>query len=102
MTIYNKLVRDKIPNIIEQAGKQCRTRTLSSEEYEQSLRKKLTEEVEEYLTSNEIEELVDILEVVYALAILKGVSPETLEQDRLKKTVERGGFEQRIFLISVE
>ena len=102
MTIYNKLVRDRIPEIIEQSGKHCKTRVLSFEEYELSLRKKLAEEVEEYLTSNDSNELADIIEVVYALAELHKINPEELEYIRLEKAKIRGGFEQRIFLESVE
>jgi predicted house-cleaning noncanonical NTP pyrophosphatase (MazG superfamily) len=102
MLVYNKLVRDKIPEIIAQSGKTCKTRSLSPDEYQQRLGEKLEEEVAEYLTSQNLEELADILEVVYALAALAGVSREKLEQVRNQKAKERGGFRQWIFLESVE
>jgi predicted house-cleaning noncanonical NTP pyrophosphatase (MazG superfamily) len=102
MTIYNKLVRDRIPEIIEQAGKRCKIRSLSSEEYKQCLRAKLTEEVEEFLNSGELNELADILEVIYALAEASGLSWDELEQIRQMKAEERGRFHQQFFLESVD
>jgi predicted house-cleaning noncanonical NTP pyrophosphatase (MazG superfamily) len=102
MTIYKKLVRDRIPQMIKQAGKSSQTRVLSVEEYQQCLRAKLQEEVEEYLSSHQPEELADILEVIYAIAHLHGLPPAQLELLRLDKAKERGAFDQRIFLESVE
>lgn len=102
MKTYNKLVRDKIPAIIEQAGKAYKSRVLSTEEYEESLRQKLQEEVSEYLESKEPQELADILEVIYALAKISGMSRDDLEKVRQQKTEERGCFEERIFLETVD
>lgn len=95
---HNKLVRDKIPEIIKSKGVVPKVHTASEEEYREKLREKLLEEVQEYLEEPSTEELGDILEVVYALSLLDGVSREELEKVREKKALERGGFEQKIIL----
>ena len=100
--IYNKLVRDKIPEIIEASGKTCETGILSDEEYLQMLDKKLDEELAEYHQEQNIEELADLLEVLYATAKARGYSIEELEQLRVKKQKRRGGFDKKILFKSVE
>ena len=99
--IPNKLVRDRIPEIISAAGKAFSTGILSEDDYLEMLNAKLNEEVAEYQASFEIEELADILEVVYAIAQAKGVSREDLEAVRLAKAEKRGAFEKRILLVDV-
>ena len=98
MKIYNKLVRDNIPQIIEQSGKTCKTRIMNDSEYLEKLNVKLQEEVAEYLQSGEFEELADILEVIYALARAKGQNVEQLETIRTEKALKNGAFEQKILL----
>ena len=98
---YNKLVRDKIPEIIKASGKTCETGVLSDEEYLQMLDKKLEEELAEYHQEQNIEELADLLEVLYATAKARGYSIEELEQVRVDKQKARGGFAMKIFLKSV-
>ena len=100
-TIYNKLVRDKIPEIIESSGKTCTTEVLDDEEYIRFLDAKLDEELTEYHKDQNIEELADLLEVIRAAAIARGYSPEELERVRAEKAAERGGFEKRILLKEV-
>ena len=100
--VYNKLVRDKIPEIIRAAGEESKTRILDDDKYEMALVNKLDEEVTEFKESGSAEELVDILEVVLALGALRGYSAEQLDQLRLAKAADRGAFEQRIFLVSTE
>ena len=88
--IYNKLVRDKIPGIIEKSGKTCEIEILSSEKYLQMLDKKLDEELAEYHKEQNIEELADLLEVLYATAKARGYSIKRLDQVRVeKKNVEK-------------
>lgn len=99
--VYNKLVRDKIPEIIEASGKTCQTEILSDEEYLQMLDKKLDEELAEYHQGQNIEELADLLEVLYATAKVRGYSIEELEQVRIKKQKARGGFDKKILLKTV-
>ena len=99
---YNKLVRDKIPAIIEALGKIARTCILSKEAYTCALEAKLDEEVTEFHKDKNLEELADILEVVYALAENLGHSKAELLEVYEKKHQERGGFRDRIFLISNE
>jgi predicted house-cleaning noncanonical NTP pyrophosphatase (MazG superfamily) len=96
---HEKLVRDNIPAIIAQHGEQPVTRILEIDEYKHELRRKLHEEVVEFCATGHVEELADVLEVVYALASLEGVSSSRLEEIRQRKQTERGGFSQRIFLI---
>ena len=99
--IYNKLVRDKIPEIIEVSGKTCETEILSDEDYLQMLDKKLDEELAEYHQEQNLEELADLLEVLYATAKARGYSIEELEQVRNEKKKARGGFDEKILLKSV-
>ena len=100
--VYNKLVRDKIPSIIESNGQNPNTRILAEEEYTVALEQKLDEEVSEYHRDRNLEELADILEVVYALSENLGHSKEELLKTYEKKHAERGGFRDRVFLTSNE
>ena len=98
---YNKLVRDRIPEIIEKSGNKCTTKTLSDEEYIEMLDKKLNEELTEYHKDKNIEELADLLEVIYAATEARGYTINQLEEIRLKKQVERGSFKEKILLKEV-
>ena len=95
---YNKLVRDRIPEIIEKSGNRCVTKILSDEEYIEMLDKKLDEELAEYHKDKNIEELADVLEVIYACAQARGYSLEELETIRADKAEKRGAFKDKIFL----
>ena len=99
MTTFNKVIRDKIPEIIQKDGYTCNIQTLSDEKFLLEIEKKLSEEVTEYQNDKNPEELADILEVIYAIAQLKGISKEELEKIRIKKLQDRGGFEKNLFLI---
>ncbi len=100
-----KLVRDKIPEIIEADGKEAVTRILDDDIYEMELYIKLQEEMQEFLDAYFIEdiaeELADMLEVIYALAKVKGIGKDVLEEVRKKKADERGSFDKKIFLREV-
>lgn len=100
-SLFNKLVRDKIPSIIESDGKTCLSEILSDANYIRLLDEKLNEECAEYQESKSPEELADILEVVYAIAATQGLSIDELEQLRKDKADKRGGFEQKILLKEV-
>lgn len=100
--VYNKLVRDKIPQLIEQQGEKPVTRILDDAEYQACLECKLDEEVREYYADKNLEELADILEVVYALAENAGYTREALMDAYRSKHDTRGGFAKQIFLISKE
>lgn len=106
MPTYNKLVRDKIPEVIQSTGKSFRTRILSPEEYLHELNTKLQEECEEYHQAKDdqsaLEELADMLEVIRALADARGASWQELEATRIQKEEARGGFSDRVFLIDVD
>lgn len=99
--IYNKLVRDRIPEIIESDGRKCSTEVLSDDRWLQMLDAKLDEELAEYQESKSLEELADLLEVMRAVVKARGWSWEQLEQVRQEKAVRRGGFEKKILLKEV-
>ena len=93
-----KLVRDRIPELIRASGEEPVTRVLDEREYVEQLEKKLDEEGAEYHADKNLEELADILEVVYALAQAQGHTKEELLSVYQQKHDARGGFEKRIFL----
>lgn len=95
---YNKLVRDKIPDIIGARGERCVTHIASKTDYEKKLFEKLQEEVAELINDKNVNEIADVLEVIDAIAVLKGFSREEIEETKQKKFAERGGFEKRIIL----
>ncbi|MDL2219618.1 nucleoside triphosphate pyrophosphohydrolase [Ruminococcaceae bacterium OttesenSCG-928-O06] len=102
-TVYNKLVRDKIPAIIQAQGGTAVVRTVESrEEYARLLREKLREETEEFIAAGTLDELVDVGEVMHALLSEMGVSVEAFQKARTEKLAEKGGFEKRLFLQRVE
>ena len=106
MPIYNKLVRDRIPEVITRNGKKCSTRILDYGEYIDELKKKSFEELEEYVkaqTDEEaIEELADVLEILHALAKVHGSTMRDVDKIRKSKAEKRGGFRDKVFLIEVE
>ena len=99
---YMKLIRDRIPEIIEANGQTAHIRVLSEEECVAALEKKLIEEVGEYLEGKELSELADILEVVQALAENVGVSFDELLAMKAEKQRTNGAFHKRLFLECVE
>ena len=99
---YNKLVRDRIPEIIEASGKSCVTEILPDEEYLKMIDAKLDEELAEYHKDQNIEELADLIEVIYAAAKARGCTLEELERVRAEKAAKRGGFEKKILLKEVK
>lgn len=96
-----KLVRDNIDQIIKKAGKTPVIRILDDAEYLEELRKKLQEEVTEFLADNSIEELADILEVVYALSFAIGSDIDRLQATRSAKGLINGKFEDKKYLVEV-
>ena len=98
----SKLVRDKIPSIIKNAGDPPTTHIAGDQEFVDALKAKLLEEVNEYIESKDPEELADILEVVHTLAKDHHLDPDQLEQLRQKKLGQKGGFDKRIILDQVK
>ena len=101
MIHYDKLVRDKIPAIIEASGRTPVTDTIPPENMQEALDRKLREEVQEYLESHSVEEMADILEVLRGIAFHAGIDWNRVEAEKLSKKEERGGFEEGIRLIEV-
>ena len=102
MKVMNKLVRDKIPEICLSNNQKPKIKILNKSEYYEKLKEKLLEETKEFLESEDIEELADLEQVLRALLDLKDTSYDKLEEIRLEKLKKRGGFKNRIFLLSVE
>lgn len=100
-TVYNKLVRDRIPELIESDGNICVTEELPDVRYLEMLDIKLSEELEEYQESKSLDELADLLEVIRAVVKARGWTWEQLEQVRVNKAAQRGGFENKILLHEV-
>ena len=101
-TVYNKLVRDKIPEIIESEGKIATVRKAEDKEYKLILQEKLVEEVNEFLENGNYKELADVIEVIIALCDINGISFDELLSVVEGKSKARGGFRDRIILISVD
>ena len=102
MQVYNKLVRDKIPELMEVNGDKPTYETLKDDRYLSELNKKLIEEANEFIEANDPEELADLMEVVYAIATLKNIDLKQVEEIRKQKALKRGAFNKKIFLKSVE
>lgn len=98
LKIYNKLVRDKIPQIIEKDNCNCKIHIANDLEYTKELEKKLMEETQEYITDKNLEELADIMEVICALAENLGFTEKDLFNKRNEKNSLHGGFKDRIIL----
>jgi predicted house-cleaning noncanonical NTP pyrophosphatase (MazG superfamily) len=101
MPTYNKLVRDKIPQIIEKTGKEFSTEILNDEDYIKYLKEKSYEELDEYCAAETdgeaVEELADLLEIIHALSKHHGSSVDEVEAVRKHKADKRGGFEEKNF-----
>lgn len=101
MKNYNKLVRDLIPDIIKEDGKQCELEIANQQSIRMLLEEKMLEEFNEFLEDKNLEELADMLEVIFGLAHNLGYSEEELIAKRISKLEERGGFKQGIILKKV-
>lgn len=95
---YHKLVRDAIPAIIRKNGETPVTHIASDVEYYEALKNKLLEEGREFAEADSLEELADILEVLYAILAVKNISREELEEARRLKAEKRGAFTEKIIL----
>ena len=106
MPTYNKLVRDKIPQIIEAKRKKYTSKKLNDTDYIKYLKQKSYEELDEYCAAQSkeeaVEELADLLEIIHALVNYHGFTMEEVENVRIEKAEKRGGFQEKIFLIEVE
>ena len=99
---YNKAVRDKIPEIIKESGKNCNVKKLKDSEFLAQLEKKLVEELSEYQKSKNVEELADILEVIYRISELKGITSNELDSIKNEKAKKRGKFDDNLFLVDAD
>lgn len=102
---YHKLVRDKIPEIIQQSGLKCETLTFSELEYRQALRQKVVEEAQEVAVADEqnlITELADIYEVMDTIIETYRINRELIIAEQMRRRKERGGFQKRVKLLWTE
>lgn len=106
MPTYNKLVRDNIPAIITQSGKTPVVRTLSESEYKDELKKKLLEEVQEFINAESeadmVEEFADIQTVLNYIEKAFGINAIDVEDAYFRKVSDKGGFNDRVFLVEVK
>ena len=101
--VYNKLVRDKIPEAIEKTeGRTANYKILNDKEYLQELDRKLFEEAHEFVEEHSVEELADLMEVISAIMNARGLSLEEVEVARKAKSNKKGKFDDKIYLIDVE
>lgn len=101
--IYNKLVRDKIPeNIDKMEGRKSNYKILEDKEYIEELDKKLFEEAHEFIEAHSVEELADLMEVIYTIMKINNISINDVENARKIKKDKKGGFNDKIYLIDVE
>lgn len=99
---HQKLVRDKIPPIIKAAGRTCEVRVMEKGDFAKALKEKLIEEGKELQAVKEkdlVEEMADVLEVLYSLAKLYKIDFKLVEAKRAQKQKKRGGFKKRLFLV---
>jgi predicted house-cleaning noncanonical NTP pyrophosphatase (MazG superfamily) len=93
-----KLIRDKIPELVEERGEDISVHLADEEEFVQALREKLVEEVGEFLQNPSPEEMADILEVMDAMCVLYDIDPVEVQDVKDYKFIERGGFEKKLIL----
>lgn len=98
---YNKIIRDKIPDIIEKSGKKAIVEKVRGNQLLKLLNKKLYEELDEYNESGEIEELADLVEVVQAILEHKEITMDEFNEIKEKKNMEKGGFKEGLLLLKV-
>lgn len=99
---YNKLIRDKNVEIMENLGHKVEYEILDDERYNVELDKKLKEEVNEYLADYSVEEMADVMEVIYAMLDYRGITMEEVEKARIEKRNRKGAFKNKVFLKTVE
>ena len=100
---YNKLVRDKIPEEINNVeGRKANYKILDDKEYIQELDRKLFEEAHEFIEEHSVEELADLMEVIYAIMKKENIAIEDVENARRTKIGKKGGFKDKVYLINVE
>ncbi|MBN1431826.1 MAG: nucleoside triphosphate pyrophosphohydrolase [Methanomicrobiaceae archaeon] len=102
MKIYNKAVRDRIPEIICSKGEMCNYEGLNDEEFLPFLQLKLIEESNEYIESGDEEELADLLEVIFRIAEIRGIDPARLDEIRKEKSKIAGSFKKNVVLVAFE
>ncbi|NLI59995.1 MAG: nucleoside triphosphate pyrophosphohydrolase [Clostridiales bacterium] len=101
MVKYNKLVRDRIPEIIRASGKQALVDKVHDERLLSFLNNKLQEELAEYDKSGDIEELADLVKVIYTILDYKGISLDRFNRIREEKNRKRGAFKGGLVLKKV-
>ena len=99
---YNKLVRDNMPRLIKESGRECSYRIMNDREYFEALLDKVVEEIEEYRTSGNEEEIADVYEVMDCLVQFKEYEPMHIDYLRLIRKEARGSYKDRVLLLDVE
>jgi predicted house-cleaning noncanonical NTP pyrophosphatase (MazG superfamily) len=106
MQVYNKLVRDNIPAIIKESGKECDVRVLGDREFKRALVTKVVEEGQELMQASNrhelVDELGDLYEVIEKIMMVYKIDKREIDDHRIKKNISKGGFDERIFLEKVK
>jgi predicted house-cleaning noncanonical NTP pyrophosphatase (MazG superfamily) len=102
MKKYNKLVRDKIPELIQAEGNTCEYHVASPEEYQTKLYAKLLEELNEFIETPNVEEAADMWEVFSTICMLHKLDFAEVARVAFLKSQKRGAFNNRIILESVQ
>ena len=100
--IYNKLIRDNLIEKMENKGLKVEYHILEEDEYDKELDKKLKEEVNEYIEDYSIEEMADVMEVIYTIMEHRNIKMEDVEKARIEKRYKNGAFNKKIFLESAD
>jgi predicted house-cleaning noncanonical NTP pyrophosphatase (MazG superfamily) len=106
MQVFNKLVRDLIPNIIKESGKECVYRTLTDREFKRALVTKVVEEGQELMQASNknemVDELGDLYEVIETIMMVYNIDKREIDDHRIKKNITKGGFDDRVYLEEVK
>lgn len=93
----NATIRDGVPAMVEASGRKISVRTMTPAEHNLELKRKLLEESCEFMTTEDVKELADLIEVIYTLAAIRGINVQQLEQMRVEKRQKNGGYDGRTF-----
>lgn len=99
---HKKLIRDKIPRVIEASKGKYELRMMGKREFEKELKKKLVEEAKELIEVKRkglLNEMADVLELLKSIAEFYNIDFKLVEEKQVKKRKERGGFKKKLFLI---
>lgn len=93
-----KLIRDRIPEIVEAKGESLKVRRAGPMEFRKALADKLVEEAVEFRQDRNIEELADVFEVMRSIGLDHGIPMEQIAELADQKREARGGFREKLMM----